>query len=312
MSDKILNCHHLARGSLVFNVNNNDPTLTRTAIVNTLDEDDLPDDACVIFHHDIEGRPYDDGRWFEKHDAVARILGRHSMEVTITSKFPPDETLSFSWVARPALPCGQSDSSNWPVILSGVLAPECRSLPEIQRTIFSPFLPENAALSFRMLGDASGYASGETLCSDPAAFDGVVASVQTERVDSKAIQVTATMLEGTSWPLEGAIAYIVRAAPTSTEADSFRGVFGCVSIDFENGSTVTKRRIHAGMKLPRDPSLVAAVIDNLDTKVSCDWEDVEAYSFTLVVKRHGDSVNLNPCKVLIDWEVTGHIEWTST
>lgn len=316
----------LVRGTVTFDVDANSP-LTRTTLVPiATQESKLIDNPIVIFHHDIKGRPYDDGRWFEKHDISARVIGNHHhdpmMEVTITSQYPPDETIFFSWAVRPGLPyCGKSDQ-HWPIVLSGVLAPEYRNISEIRRTIVSSHLPEYPAISFRMMGDASGYSSGETAGDLPVAFSGIV-KVQVERVDEDnnndndvtILQVNATMLEEGNWPMEGAIAWMIRAAPTSKEAKSFRGVFGCTALVFDSGSCLARTRVNAGMKLPTDPCFMAAPLDDtcimgkevLYSKVSLDWEYVDDYSFTLVGRRDVGEKEEEACTVLVDWEVTTSI-----
>jgi hypothetical protein len=224
------------------------------------------------------------------------------MEVTVTSKYCPDETIFFSWAARPSLFCNRN-GPEWPVVLSGVLAPEYRDVIGMERSIVSSYLPEHAALSIRMIGDASGYSSGETAGSSPVPFKGVV-NIQTERVDSDMIQVKAEMLEG-NWPTEGAIAWVIRAAPSLEDASRFHAVFGCASLVFDSGKSEAKTRISAGTRLPRDDAyFVAALLgDALDMNFSFDWEEVDDYSFTLIGKR--DMTADETCTILVDWEVTG-------
>jgi hypothetical protein len=334
---------HLVKGSVTFDVDTNSP-LTKTALVplatghpsttstsnsntsnsassSSSSSSSLPENAFVIFHHDIKGRPYDDGRWFEKHDALARVIGHHSMEVTITSQYPPDETITFSWAARPGLPCGdinRTEDKQWPIVLSGVLAPEYRNSSEIRRTIVSSHLPPCPAMSFRMIGDASGYPSGETAPGGclPVAFSGI-ANVQAKRLednDDLTIEVTATMIgDNSHWPLEGAIAWIIRAAPTSEEASRFQGVFGCAALVFDCGSCLARTRVHAGLKLPGSSNsgnlmFVAAPLHETSSITGqvyhLDWEDVNEHSFTLIGKRR---VAEEAWTVLVDWEVTAGI-----
>lgn len=279
---------------------------------------DTVNNIHVIFHHDIRGRPYDDGRWFEKHNVLARIVQRNEhqdqnqnhIEVTITSQVPPDETIYFSWAARPGLPFRRKDV-DWPIVLSGVLAPECHHpcVSEIHREIFSTHLPSHPAISFRMLGDASGFSSGETVLGGlPVAFDGVVDHVQVERTDSQTMQVHAVMKEGKgTWPLEGAIAWIIRAAPTAEEASTFRGVYGCNTLVFDVGSCLARTRVYTGMKLPNHPMFMAAPL-HIEEESSLglydlDWEDVDDDSFTLVMKRE-EAAREEECTILVDWEVT--------